>query len=275
MSMLAQMMPGMQFLPLLIATVVIALSMGVLSLCLVLFLPDSKLGRQCARWTIWLGLASPLLFAFLTGSHLLPIGYYILASPLLVGLLAYLLSEPHVRPFLRYFRVVFLIIAALSIAIFSYNLTTNTLAGRDMMALLKGSSDISLTGFTIQGQQRRVVCRDSEVCRFLTACLRHSEGSSYYGSRYRILFDLSTGRNYDAMNSFAGENGLTLSIPEANPSEYGLSTHGVSFPEPVPDKLKQLWAFLDERDENVRGTVLTLDSQGNFTRTTDRALRRM
>jgi len=144
-----------------------------------------------------------------------------------------------------------------------------------MMALLKGSSDISLTGFTIQGQQRRVVCRDSEVCRFLTACLRHSEGSSYYGSRYRILFDLSTGRNYDAMNSFAGENGLTLSIPEANPSEYGLSTHGVSFPEPVPDKLKQLWAFLDERDENVRGTVLTLDSQGNFTRTTDRALRRM
>jgi hypothetical protein len=50
-----------------------------------------------------------------------------------------------------------------------------------------------------------------------------------------------------------------MSIPEANPPEAGWPTHEVDFPEPVPDRVQQIWDLLHRADNKVFGMVMTVE----------------
>lgn len=132
-----------------------------------------------------------------------------------------------------------------TVACAGYQWRSETLAGKDMLTLLKGDLEISLTGFRIQSGNRIVICRDPEICRYLTAILRDTQTTDGSETTHcHIRFDFSTGRSYNALNSSIGEVSLTLSIPEANPQEYGLPTHTLLYLQPPPENLTRLVKFL-------------------------------
>src|SRR5438874_1116743 len=94
----AQMMPGMEWIPLMVLSVGGGLTAGVLGILVGLAVSKSRFAFWAGVVASTSGAGSPLFFLVVAGRHLVPGAYALLAVPLLAGLPALLLSF---RPSLR------------------------------------------------------------------------------------------------------------------------------------------------------------------------------
>ncbi|MCA9092421.1 MAG: hypothetical protein KDA68_02955 [Planctomycetaceae bacterium] len=136
-------------------------------------------------------------------------------------------------------------------------------AGNQMMAILHGSESVRVTEFRIG---KSVICRDRALCEYITKMLRGAKtGSSPGGVRISYSFCFSSGVVYTVENGFLIEDGFAPSIPEANPLELGLETHRISFPTPIPQRIRTIWnAFLKGDPEVKRGWTMVIEEGGEL-----------
>jgi hypothetical protein len=133
------------------------------------------------------------------------------------------------------------------------------LGEKKMVALLDGNQSINITRLEINFQQRRLFCTDTDVLRYLKEILaKHPRGmSNTGGGSYEGIFTFANGGQFKGALSI-GTNGFYISIP-SQAAEEAFPTHCVLLIEPVPEKVQQIFNFLNEPYQKIAGTVLILE----------------
>ena len=159
---------------------------------------------------------------------------------------------------LRRFLFVFVVMGIT--LILGYGIIQERLASSDLYALIRGRDDVKLTRLEINKQQRRVVCTDKVVLAYLASSLRNSQADwlSGGGIFYEFSFGFSTGRQYQ-VNGYIHLNQWSLVVPNANPKEGHGVTHAASLPAQIPDRVREMFEFLNARYQDVSGKVLILE----------------
>lgn len=99
---LAQMMPGMEWIPVMEMVTVGGLLCGVVGLLLRIFGSSERAGLLMGKMSVGIGLGSAILFLVVEGTRLFPIAYLILATPVVPGLITLVLpTGMRVRVVLR------------------------------------------------------------------------------------------------------------------------------------------------------------------------------
>ena len=88
---LAQMMPGMEWIPVMLVLTVGGLALGFLAILLRPFARSRLLGRRLRIAALVIGVVSPLFFLVVVGSEVFPIVYLFLAGPAVLGGIAVLI----------------------------------------------------------------------------------------------------------------------------------------------------------------------------------------
>ena len=132
-------------------------------------------------------------------------------------------------------------------------------------SLLAGDEEIAITRLKITSQQRRLVCTDPKVLAYFASQLRQRQPVPDVGSwtSYYATFDLSTGRDIGMLFSL-GDNHFKLKVPDGIllPSEH--DTDYIVLSEPIPQRVCQIWAFLDSPYREVAGLSLYVEAQQPF-----------
>lgn len=102
---LAQMTPGMEWIPVMLLCTVSGLVAGLLAILLRPFARVRAAGRGLGILALAIGIASPLFFLCVVGSEVFPIAYLIFASPAALGGVA-ILIYPRRRAEARGFPIV-------------------------------------------------------------------------------------------------------------------------------------------------------------------------
>ena len=150
-------------------------------------------------------------------------------------------------------------LAGLFVAIYAYNYN-NKIAEQKMLSLLNGNPTEAIVSFETKYQQRRLICTDSEVLSyFKEIILKHpSEMTNVGGAMsYKGYFKFRSGNTFDCYME-TGTNGFEISIPSLA-AEESFPTHSVLLIEPVPQKVKQLFEFLNDSGQKADGTILTME----------------
>lgn len=262
--MFAQMFPGMEWIPAMIAVTVGALVCGAISIGASVLFTNSRFGFRCGILAVVIGVLSPPLFFCLTASGMLWHAYAVLASPALPGVLGVWLSRTRGRT-LGIARILIVSVTIAGAAALAYQSRANAIAGQQMMALLSGNEQVEIVSFRVEHQQRRVICADRVVCDHVARSLRGAISDSDPGGRLRLgasysfTFQFNSGSRYRAAEACVFDGGFSASIPEANPFHDAVMTHEVHFQEPMPERLRQIWGFLHEPWEKVAGSVMIVE----------------
>ena len=102
-------------------------------------------------------------------------GYSLLASPILPGLLGVGLSKIPSGIWLWLARAVLVVTIIVGAILGGRNWYAGSVAARDMLNLVHGSREVEIAEFSIEYQQRKVICDDMAVCRHLAASLRKAK----------------------------------------------------------------------------------------------------
>jgi hypothetical protein len=131
------------------------------------------------------------------------------------------------------------------------------LAADDLDRVLRGEDDLSVSAFHIEFQQRVVVCTDRSVTQYLTQMMRKSStfGNGGSGYSYCFAFSFSTGRTYK-LYGYISNSQFALSVPSAAPHESGYPTHNIVFEPPIPNRVDEIFTFLNAPWEEVGGLSL-------------------
>jgi hypothetical protein len=128
-----------------------------------------------------------------------------------------------------------------------------------MIALLNGDDKITITSFATKYQQRRLICSDRQILDYIQEAIRKHPAImtnvgnfSYYG-----YFKFKSGGTFSGYMGI-DTNGFSLSVSSLA-SEEGFMTHSVVLTQPVPEKIKLVFAFLYEPHQSAAGTVLVLE----------------
>lgn len=129
-----------------------------------------------------------------------------------------------------------------------------------MMALLNGEATPNIVSFEATGQQRKVVCTDSEVLSYLKEIiLRHPPITSGAGCYvYEGYFKFEGGGTLEAI-MLISISGFDLCM-DRREAFMGDSTHSVPLSQPQPEKLRQMFAFFEEPWETAAGKVTILEN---------------
>jgi hypothetical protein len=242
---------------------------GLISIAVCLTCPRSRLGFRLGMLSVIWGVVLPLLCFCLAGRELAAIAYPILASPILPGLLGIGLSRLPAGLGLRIARVGGVLVFATAVLLIIQHWYGSARAGQEMMRLLDGKGQGMITSMRIDGGQRRVTCTDRAVCDYITNSVRKAirgRGTELaLGASYAFTFQLDSGSLYYVECACVFDKGFSLSIPEAHSPEAGWMTHQVDFPEPIPERLQQIWQFLHRSDTKVLGTIMTVE-EGSLVR---------
>lgn len=134
----------------------------------------------------------------------------------------------------------------------------------DLDRLLAGDQSITIKKLQVEAQQRELVCSDLEVLAFFSSVFRKSEtNSGGGGTYYRFNFEFSTGRSYCVVGGF-DKSGLSLSVPNAHPTEPEWPTHNFAIPAAVPSRVNEVLDFLDAPWEEVAGLSLNVATDSPF-----------
>jgi len=254
--MFAQEALGMTWIPIL-ALWVIGWVPGIIAVGANLWRPASRMGFVSGAVACTIGLLSPGL-VFIAGGQVVPSVYLLLLTPVLPGMLGLALSRVRPGAVLCVARGIGIAVAVTAMSAGGYYAYVRHLGSRDMIALLAGSEQVQIVGFSIEGQGQRVECTDRALCDYLAGCLR--KGTQHFievGDKpYSFTFDFASGGRYHVTVGHVIEHGLILSIPEANPGEYGWPTHKVIFCQPVPERIEMIWAFLYQGAPKADGRVM-------------------
>jgi hypothetical protein len=143
---------------------------------------------------------------------------------------------------------------------------------RKLVALLNGDDTVNILRIETKYQQRRLICTDKDVLRYIKAMLlnhpkqmTNAGGFSYYG-----YITFTGGGRFDGYMS-VGNNGFDVSI-SSQAAEEGFMTHSVLLVPPVPERVRQVFQFLSDSHPKVAGTVLILKEGGNVERQYDASL---
>jgi hypothetical protein len=126
-------------------------------------------------------------------------------------------------------------------------------------ALLAGDPSVRFERFQIDYQQRRVICTDPEVLRYLEERFRrHDRHRLELGTTYQLAIDYQGGGHH-AFGTYWSESGdFSLSLPEHGD---GGPSHGILLTRPRPRPLEEMIRFLCQK-EGVAGVVLILEPGG-------------
>jgi hypothetical protein len=259
----AQMFPGMEWIPVMSLLLWGSILCGSVSIGASLCCPKSSFGFRTGILTIIIGVMSPPLFFCLTGNNLTKYAYLYLASPIVPGLLGVGLSRLPAGKVLWLARIAGILTAITGILTLGHYFCTTSISGQQIMELLGGSKKIGITCVSIEHQQRRVICTDIGVCDYFAESLRKARRGRgpelASGTSYSFTFHFNSGSEYCVEEACVFDKGFSLSIPEADPPEAGWMTHQVNFLDPIPDRLGQIWSFLDQRWEEVAGSVMVVE----------------
>lgn len=128
-----------------------------------------------------------------------------------------------------------------------------------MIALLNGDSTQNIISFETQYQQRRLKCTDKEVLKYFKEIL--SKPSENPGPNSAVSYmGYFTFEGGVVFKTYIGINGkvFTISIP-SQAAEESFPTHTILLTEPIPEKVRQIFEFLDEPYQKVAGTVLIIE----------------
>jgi len=134
---------------------------------------------------------------------------------------------------------------------------------REFLTLLNGDQKVNILSLETRGQQRQLLCTDTEVLRYFKDILvKHTpelkNGVSLGGSgAYKGYFRFEDGGTYDCY-LYVGTHGFALSVA-SQAAEEGHPTHSIMLISPVPEKVRQIFDFLNEPYQNVAGTFLVLE----------------
>lgn len=128
-------------------------------------------------------------------------------------------------------------------------------------ALLAGDSNVSLRHLQIEHQQRRLVCTDPEVLRYLEERFRaHEPEPRYLGTSYSMALSYADGGSQTFAAYLTDDGDFNFFLGE--PGEGGRG-HGIRLPRPRPRGVDELVAFLHKPHEEVAGEVLILEAGGS------------
>jgi hypothetical protein len=243
---------------------------GVMSIGASLFVVRSKFGWTTGGIALGVGIILPLVIMIVSWSsrHLIALLYLWLALPAVLGAIGIGLTRVPAGRILMALRVTIVGGSVVALALLGHWRWQRVVAGREMMELLGGSSEIRIADFSVDGQQRRVVCNDRVVCDYLTAALRRATPAwraelHGAGDGYDFTFHFASSSEYQVFMS-AYTNGLRFSIPEADPPEEG-KTHDAEFDPPIPARLTEIGDFLGQPNRKVAGSLLVA-AEGEPTR---------
>jgi hypothetical protein len=265
--MLAQMMPGMEWIPLIVVLVWGGHSCGAVSIVTSVLLSKSRFALYCGLVAVVVGFLSPPLLWILAGGHLRPSGYLLLASPILPGVVGAGLSQMPKGIWLWLARTGVAILAVLAVVLGGRHWYATSLAAHEMLSLLGGSEAVEIVSVTIGYQGRAVVCDDRSVCRHLARSLRRAKqgrGTEIrLGPAYCLEFQFLSGNKYRVGDACVFDKGFSISVPEGDPPppEPGWMTHQVNLLEPFPERLQQIWAFLCDKRETAYGWRMIVDER--------------
>jgi hypothetical protein len=237
--------------------------------------------RMCAGAAI--GLAVLLMLAILAGNHWNPLRILNLlmeASPpilvlfgcLILSMVAAFAPLRHpktVRPDGRWMPArprwsLFALALGLTLAGTLYG-TFQLVNGRHgeekTRAMLAGNASVRLKRMQIDYQQRRVICNDPEVLRYLESRFRSYERDpDYLGTSYQLTLTFEGGgcQSFASYWTDAGDFNFFL----GEPGEGG-TAHGIRLPQPRPRGVEELVRFLAKPYQDVSGSVLILEEGGS------------
>ena len=164
------------------------------------------------------------------------------------------------KPEAKRLRLWLAIVVLAFVASIAFDVTKDRHAAGDLDALILGRDNIQLTGLVIDQQQRRVICTDQEVLAYLASSLRNSYHDWGIGGGifYEFSFEFSTGRKY-RVDGYVHRQEWSLVVPNANPEEGHRPTHVTFLHAPIPDRVREMFEFLNKRYQEVSGSVLVLE----------------
>ena len=157
---------------------------------------------------------------------------------------------------LTFFGIVFF---GVLVALSAYYIYDSRLGERKMLALLNGDQSLVITSFATKYQQRRVRCTDTEALRCIgQAIMKHPREMTNVGKfSYYGYFKFQGGGTFGAYMQI-DTNGFGLSVSSLA-AEEGFMTHSVLLGQRVPEKVRQLFMFLEEPEQTAAGTVFILE----------------
>lgn len=260
---LAQMFPGMAWIPVMLGVTVGGYVSGAVSILTSLFATQSRFARRTGQIALGIGGASPFVFLVLTRNQMFAHASALLATPALGGALGIALARLAPGRRLTALRGVVAVATIVSVSAAGALWIKQRRAGHEMLELLNGSPNVKLVGLQVEHQQRRVLCQDPAICEYFVQAMRFPGLPTGRGGSYLFTFEFASGRVYSAYGS-AVETGYTLSIPEANPVELGWDTHMFVYPKPIPSAVDKLITFLTASSDEVAGRVLICDERGTM-----------
>jgi hypothetical protein len=128
-------------------------------------------------------------------------------------------------------------------------------------ALLSGDVNVRIQRIQIDYQQRRLICTDPEVLRYLEKRFRNHEPEfQFSGATYQLTLSFDGGGT-QAFASYWDDNGdFNLFLGEAGEGGVG---HGIRLTQPRPRGVEKSVNFLSKSIEEVAGSVLILEAGGS------------
>lgn len=128
-------------------------------------------------------------------------------------------------------------------------------------ALLAGDPAVRLREVRIEYQQRRVVCTDPEVLRYLEDRLRrHEPDPDYLGTTYDLALSYNGGGAQSFASYWTDAGDFNLALGDLGEGGRG---HGIRLPHPRPRGMEELASFLAKPNREAAGSVLILVSGGS------------
>lgn len=127
--------------------------------------------------------------------------------------------------------------------------------------LLAGDRNLLLSQMGVEYQQRRVICTDPEVLRYMEERFRtHEPDPQFLGTSYELLLTYEGGGS-QAFYCYCNDTG-DINVYLGEPGEGGIG-HGIHFTHPRPRGVEELVSFLLKPYREVAGSVLILEAGGS------------
>jgi hypothetical protein len=127
--------------------------------------------------------------------------------------------------------------------------------------LLSGQPNIRLKQIQIDYQQRRLICNDPEVLRYLEERFRTFDPNRReLGTTYRLSLSYEDGGTQSFSTYWSDSGDFSLFV--GDPGDGG-KCHGILLTHPRPRAVDELISFLLKDHQDIAGTILILEAGGS------------
>jgi hypothetical protein len=163
---------------------------------------------------------------------------------------------------IRVMAVLMGLILLLGAGSYTYLLMGTSQGERQLRTMLSGDESIRFSRLVIQGQQRQVLCSDPAVLRYVERCSRGHipcPKDRVMGWSYHVILEFQNGGYTDLWGTF---NDNIFDTHVGVPRDVGWPTHYIPFPEPMPERMKQILDYIAVPHERLGGRKLVVDPDG-------------